>query len=40
MPQYDAVHALQALGLVNREIRREARTFFYVSRHFIVLPYG
>jgi hypothetical protein len=39
-PQYDAVDALQALGLINLEIRREARTLFYASKHFIVLPYG
>jgi hypothetical protein len=38
--QYDAVHVLQALGLVDHEIRREARTFFYASKHFIVLPCG
>jgi hypothetical protein len=38
--QHDAVHALQALGLVNRQIRGEARTFFYASKNFLVLPYG
>jgi hypothetical protein len=38
--QYDAVLALQALGSVSRELRREARTFFYASKHFLILPYG
>lgn len=38
--QYDAVTALRALELVSREIRHEARTFFYATKHFLVLPYG
>jgi hypothetical protein len=38
--QHDAVNALQAPELVNRQIRGEARTFFYASKNFLVLPYG
>jgi hypothetical protein len=38
--QHNAVRALQALGLVNRQIRREARTFFYASKRMLVLSYG
>jgi hypothetical protein len=38
--QHNAVRALQALQLVNRQIRREARTFFYASKRMLVLSYG
>lgn len=38
--QYEAIAALQALGLGSRSMRHEARTFFYASKHFLVLPYG
>jgi hypothetical protein len=39
-PQYDALQLLQTLGLVSQGIRFEARTRFYASKHFFVLPYG
>ncbi|KAF1919930.1 hypothetical protein BDU57DRAFT_408044, partial [Ampelomyces quisqualis] len=38
--QYEALQSLQALGVVNREMRRETRTFFYAVKHFLILPYG
>lgn len=38
--QYEAVAALQALCQVSQMIRHEARTLFYASKHFLVLPYG
>jgi hypothetical protein len=38
--QYETLHALRVLGSVNREIRFEARTLFYASKHFFILPYG
>jgi hypothetical protein len=38
--QYNAILTLQALGSITRALRREARTFFYASKHFLVLPYG
>jgi hypothetical protein len=38
--QHNVVHALRALGLVDRQIRREARTLFYSSKRMLVLPYG
>jgi hypothetical protein len=37
---YAAIRALQTLGATSREVRKEARTFFYASKHFLVLPYG
>jgi hypothetical protein len=39
-PQNEVVRALQALGLSRRDIRHEARTLFYATRQFILLPYG
>jgi hypothetical protein len=38
--QYAAIRMLQALGGTSRMVSEEARTFFYASKHFLVLPYG
>jgi hypothetical protein len=38
--QYAAIHTLQTLGAASQIVREEARTFFYASKHFLVLPYG
>jgi hypothetical protein len=38
--QHNVLHTLQALSMVSKEIRREARTLFYAEKHFLILPYG
>ncbi|KAF1937186.1 hypothetical protein EJ02DRAFT_458941 [Clathrospora elynae] len=38
--QHEAIDTLNSLGAVSHEIRREARTYFYVVNRFPVLCYG
>jgi hypothetical protein len=36
--QYDTIQVLQALKLMSRQLRKEARTFFYAFKHFRIFP--